>query len=125
MVSFNFSTGGRNRYFFISDFNLKIPLRIASAFSTISCSQYFFKISEHSLSSRTVIRSLLGFSTFGLPVRGLTSSPHFLSATKYIIFIVCQKVKDFFIFQSTSLRAIGLVVATVSVRGRVLSPLTY
>ena len=34
----------------------------------------------------------LGLSIFGLPVRGLTKSPHFLCTTKYSIHYVFQKV---------------------------------
>lgn len=81
---------GGLRYFFISDLNLPIPLRTASAFSTFSCSQYSFKVFEVSLSSLTVILSLLELSLLGLPVLGDIFSPHFLSATNYIIILVCQ-----------------------------------
>ena len=37
----------------------------------------------------------LGLSIFGLPVRGLTQSPHFLCTTKYSIHYVFQKVNRY------------------------------
>lgn len=92
-----------NLYFFNSECSFSIPLRIVStrvSEFTFATSSNFSKVFLSSLTANCVD---FGLSVLGLPVRGLTFSPHFLNTTKCSIYYGIQKVKHYFIHFSNIL----------------------
>ena len=92
VVSAVFGRRGTYSLIFFSSKISIIPFLTASVFVSLLSLQYC-KSFKFVFTSIRIFRLMdLGLSIFGLPVRGLTKSPHFLCTTKYSIHYVFQKV---------------------------------